>query len=77
MTSSDPMTDPNQYHFVTTWQVDGTAGEVADVLRAPLDLVRWWPAVYLEARELAPPDERGLHQRVQLRTKGWLPYVLQ
>jgi hypothetical protein len=70
------MTDPNQYHFITTWLVEGTAGEVADVLRDPLDLPRWWPAVYLAVQELAPPDSRGLHQRVRVRTKGWLPYTL-
>jgi hypothetical protein len=70
------MSDPNEYHFVTTWRVEGTAGEVADVLRDPLDLVRWWPAVYLHVEELDPPDDRGLHQRVRVRTKGWLPYTL-
>lgn len=70
------MTDTNDYHFITTWHVEGTTGEVADVIRDPLDLVRWWPAVYLTAQELAPPDDRGLHQRVRLRTKGWLPYTL-
>lgn len=66
----------NEYHFITTWRVPGTTGEVADVLRDPLDLVRWWPAVYLSAEELEPADDRGLGQRVRLRTKGWLPYTL-
>ena len=63
----------NEYHFVTTWRVHGTTGEVADVLRNPLDLARWWPAVYLAVKELEPPDEQGLNQRVRLHTKGWLP----
>lgn len=66
----------NDYHFITTWRVEGTTGEVADVLRNPLDLVRWWPAVYLSVLELERPDARGLGQRVRLRTKGWLPYTL-
>jgi hypothetical protein len=70
------MSDSNDYHFVTTWRVQATSGEVADVLRDPLDLVRWWPAVYLSAEEIEPPDDRGLHQRVRLHTKGWLPYTL-
>ena len=70
------MSDTNDYHFITTWRVQGTAGEVADVLRDPLELVRWWPAVYLSVKELDPPDEHGLNQRVVLRTKGWLPYTL-
>ncbi len=67
----------NEYHFVTTWRVRGTTGEVADVLRNPLDLARWWPAVYLAVKELEPPDEQGLNQRVRLHTKGWLPYTLR
>ncbi|MFT3828010.1 MAG: hypothetical protein QM731_29095 [Chitinophagaceae bacterium] len=64
------------YRFISRWRVRGTTGEVADVLRDPLDLVRWWPAVYLAADEIAPPDERGLGQRVRLRTRGFLPYTL-
>jgi hypothetical protein len=32
--------------------------------------------VYLAVDELQRPDERGLHQRVRLQTKGWLPYTL-
>jgi hypothetical protein len=71
------MTDVNDYHFVTTWRVEGTAGEVADILRDPLDLVRWWPAVYLSAEEIEPADASGLNQRVRLHTKGWLPYTLR
>jgi hypothetical protein len=67
----------NEYHFVTTWRVQGTTGEVADVLRDPLDLARWWPAVYLAVTQLEPPDELGLNQRVRLHTKGWLPYTLR
>jgi len=67
----------NEYHFVTTWRVHGTTGEVADVLRNPLDLARWWPAVYLAVKELEPPDEQVLNQRVRLHTKGWLPYTLR
>ena len=69
--------DPSHYHFVTTWRVPGTSGEVADVLRDPLDLARWWPAVFLGVEELEGPDDRGLRHRVRLRTKGWLPCTLQ
>src|SRR4051812_48648969 len=70
------MLDSSEYHFITTWRVQGTSGEVADVLRDPLALPRWWPAVYLAVTEIDPPDERGLRQRVRLHTKGWLPYTL-
>jgi len=64
------------YRFVTTWRVEATRGEVADILRQPLDLPRWWPSVYLAVDELSPPDSSGLHQHVRVRTQGWLPYTL-
>jgi hypothetical protein len=66
----------HDYHFVTRWRVEATRGEVADVLGAPLDLPRWWPAVYLDVEEIEPLDEWGLGGRVRLTTKGWLPYTL-
>jgi hypothetical protein len=66
----------SHYEFITHWRVEGTCGEVADILGDPLDLPRWWPSVYLHAEELRPPDARGLGRRVRLHTKGWLPYTL-
>ena len=66
----------NRYHFLTRWRVEGTCGEVADVLGDPLALPRWWPSVYLEADELEPANAQGLGRRVRLRTKGWLPYTI-
>jgi hypothetical protein len=66
----------NQYAFVTRWRVEGTCGEVADVLGDPLELPRWWPSVYLHVEELRPPDARGLGRVARLHTKGWLPYTL-
>jgi len=66
----------NQYAFVTRWRIEGTCGEVADILGDPLDLPRWWPSVYLGVEEVRPPDAAGLGRRVRLHTKGWLPYTL-
>ncbi|HEY7287257.1 MAG TPA: SRPBCC family protein [Vicinamibacterales bacterium] len=66
----------NTYHFVTRWRVEGTCGEVADVLGDPLALPRWWPSVYLSVTEIRPPDANGLGRRVALLTKGWLPYTI-
>ncbi len=71
------MAGANEYHFITQWRVEGTCGEVADVLGEPLALARWWPSVYLAVEELHPPDARGLGRRVRLHTKGWLPYTLK
>lgn len=67
----------HDYHFITRWRVKGTCGEVADILRDPLALPQWWPAVYLEVRELEPAGPGGTGRRVSLLTKGWLPYTLR
>lgn len=67
----------NHYHFTTRWQIAGTIDEVADVLKDPLDLPRWWPSVYLAAVELRPAGPGGVGQRVRLHTRGWLPYTLR
>jgi hypothetical protein len=67
----------NEYHFLTNWRVEGTCGEVADVLGDPLSLARWWPSVYLDVHELRPADADGVGRRVRLHTRGWLPYTLK
>jgi hypothetical protein len=66
----------NVYEFITKWRVEGTCGEVADILGDPVQLSHWWPSVYLDAQETAPADSRGVGRRVRLLTKGWLPYTL-
>ena len=67
----------NDYHFITRWRVKSTIEEVADILDNATDLVRWWPAVYLDVQVLQPGDEQGLGKVVSLYTKGWLPYTLR
>jgi len=67
----------NEYHFISDWRVEGTCGEVADVLADPLLLPRWWPSVYLDVWEVRPPDENRICGRVKLHTRGWLPYTLR
>jgi hypothetical protein len=67
----------NDYHFITNWRVNSTIKEVADIIGDAADLVRWWPAVYLDVQVLEPGDERGLGKVVSLYTKGWLPYTLR
>jgi hypothetical protein len=53
----------DEYHFVTHWRVGGTCGEIADVIGDSTALPRWWPSVYLEVDEIAPPDRRGVGRR--------------
>ena len=67
----------SQYHFISRWRVEGTCGEVADVLDDPLSLPRWWPSVYLDVWEVRPRNANGLGGLVKLHTKGWLPYMLR
>jgi hypothetical protein len=67
----------NDYHFVTVWRVRGTCQEVADILHNPIDLPRWWGRVYLEVKQVAAGDDRGVGRVVRLITKGWLPYTIR
>ena len=67
----------NEYHFITHWRVKSTRKEVAEILDNAADLVRWWPAVYLDVQVLQPGNEQGLGKVVSLYTKGWLPYTLR
>jgi hypothetical protein len=67
----------NDYHFITVWRIPATAEEITDVLSDAPGLARWWPSVYLQVRETAPGDERGVGKVVELWTKGFLPYTLR
>lgn len=62
---------------MTRWRVAGTVEEVTAVFRRGADLPRWWPAVYLEARERDAGGADGLGGVTDLRSKGWLPYTLR
>ena len=66
----------NEYHFVTGWRVESTVEEVSSVLGEPAELPRWWPSVYLAAREIEHGSENGIGRVVELHTKGRLPYTL-
>ena len=67
----------NDYHFITLWRFEGTAVEVADVLKDATALPRWWPSVYLDVQQLEPGDAEGVGKVISLYTKGWLPYTLR
>lgn len=75
MTSSEVDMSSNEYHFITHWRVAGTVKEVYDLISNPMDLVRWWPAVYLDVQER--DDSSGAGTIYSLYTKGWLPYTLR
>ena len=67
-----------EYAFLTHWRLKATAKEVYDILADPMGLARWWPSVYLDVKELAPPDPAtGKGRVIGLYTKGFLPYTLR
>ena len=67
----------HRYRFVTRWLLPAKVSEVFETLEDAVGLARWWPSVYLEAREVAPPGPNGLGRRVEFVTRGWLPYTLR
>jgi hypothetical protein len=67
----------HDYRFTTVWRVRGTREEVSDVLGDPVSLPRWWPAVYLDVREITPGGKGGVGRTCDLWTRGWLPYTLR
>ncbi len=77
MTTPSTQQSSTHYEFVTRWRVQGTCGEVADILGDAVGLTRWWPSVYLDVQQVAPPGPGGIGRRVRLHTKGWLPYTLK
>lgn len=67
----------HDYHFITRWRMQASEQEVIDLLSDAEDLARWWPSVYLKVTQLEPGDAHGVGRRVDLYTKGWLPYTLR
>jgi hypothetical protein len=67
----------NEYQFIDRWRVEGTIGEVSDIIENGVDLPRWWPSVYLEVEELERGGEGGLGKLISLRARGFLPYTLR
>ncbi len=67
----------NEYHFITRWEMPSTVAEVGEILGDAVDLMRWWPSVYLGVEVTVPGNGQGLGKEVSLYTKGWLPYTLR
>lgn len=67
----------NDYHFITHWRLRTRIDDIVAIFNDAASLPRWWPSVYLDARVVAPGDAQGLGKRVDLHTKGWLPYTLR
>ena len=67
----------NEYRFVTSWRVQGTAEQVFALLDNPLDYPRWWPSVWLKAELIDRGGENGSGRVVRFLSRGKLPYTLR
>jgi hypothetical protein len=67
----------NDYHFITQWCFTARVEEIAEILEDIDGLARWWPTVYLDVHTLQSGDAAGIGRRVDLLTKGRLPYKLR
>jgi hypothetical protein len=67
----------NEYHFTTQWKVDATLDEVCEILEDTASLAEWWPSVYLDLKMIDEGDAKGVGKKVELYTKGWLPYTIK
>lgn len=68
---------PSEFRIPTTWRFRARAETIYDLLSAPHDFVRWWSDVYLRVEDAAPGDAHGVGRRLNLLTKGRLPYRLR
>ena len=67
----------NEYAFLTEWSYKASIEEVAAILEDVESLSTWWPSVYLKVTVLEPGDGKGIGKKVDLLTKGYLPYRLR
>lgn len=64
------------YELTTVWLVPGRIEDVFEVLTDGPNMVRWWPEAYHRVLELEPGDERGIGRKIEIVTRGRLPYEL-
>jgi hypothetical protein len=67
----------NEYQFLTEWRVTGEAETVFEILREGSQFPRWWPDVYLDAKSMPSGRPDRIGDRVELLTRGRLPYRLR
>ena len=65
------------YAFLTTWTIQASCEEIYRILEDVDALARWWPSVYLDVKVREKGLPGGVGKKVELYTKGWLPYSLR
>jgi hypothetical protein len=61
----------NAYRMCSTWEVSATREELCAIFEAPETLEQWWGRAFLRSAQPAGSE------RVELHTRGWLPYTLR
>ena len=67
----------NEYQFLTEWRVAAPRQLLYEILKEGKDYPQWWPDVYLDAKLHPSGRADGIGDRLELLTKGWLPYRLR
>jgi hypothetical protein len=67
----------NEYQFMTAWRVAAPVELIYEILKEGKDYPRWWPEVYLDAQYAPSGRADQIGDRVDLLTKGYLPYRLR
>ena len=67
----------NEYQFLTEWRVAAPRPLLYEILKEGKDYPQWWPDVYLAANFVPSGRADRIGDRVELLTKGWLPYKLR
>lgn len=70
-------TAESAYAFFTTWMLEAECAEVYHILEEVDALANWWPSVYLDVKVREKGQPGGVGKKVELYTKGWLPYSLR
>jgi uncharacterized protein YndB with AHSA1/START domain len=72
-----PDMNATEFYIPTVWRFRAPAERIYDLLSAPQEFVRWWPEVYLAVEDEEAGDAQGVGRRLNLLTKGKLPYRLR
>jgi hypothetical protein len=65
------------YRVASNWVVPGNALEVAAVFAEPTTWAQWWPAAFLDVKELPCSGDSYIGRAARIHSKGWLPYTLR
>jgi hypothetical protein len=66
----------NEYCFESKWCFEARVEDIVEILFDIDAMPRWWTPVCLDARCIEPGDDNLIGLRVQMLTRGQLPYSM-